>query len=561
MRPVAYGLGWHVVQRHRLGLSLLAVGMLALLGLRHIPGIGTGPIAGCSIWMLFGLLYVAAIFTQPEADITAPGSGYPNHLFILPIKTRELVLWPMLYGGVTLALGWMYLAGLIMNADPVKAPVVWPACMLVAILASLQALFWSPMRFPTARVFLALALMGGLIYLGAGNPFNLSVAVLSIAFLAIAGGAYGLAVQGVATARSSSQPIRVKREVLDREVRLRPPFSNPGVAQRWYEWRRGGLILPIVVFVLCVAASVPLFFDERTAYTPPSSSLLVCLLAYVSVYMGALLRGAGFVAWILGGAVWVSGARAGALSVPAFIATRPLTSLEMAVARLRARLRGASIAFGLVLLTCFLWLLLPGSLYDPNTFSQTPHGPAIGMLLTHVRADDWTVLLLYLALLYAITLRNYTVGQFASLSGKPWIAYGYMAVVYAGPILAIATISIANRGGMNLTTFYWFFSLGLAGKALAAFLAIRALLARRLMGPAGIGLLCTAWVLVALGVFGVLSAIQTSQSPICQLFGFRDLQIFAPTPLLVLMAIFWTPIARLAAIPVMLDANRRGAYG
>ena len=558
MRSAAYGLGWHVVQRHRFGLLLLGGGLVALVGLRQIPGVAPGAIVGCSIWAMFGLLYVAAIFTQPEADITAPGSGYPNHLFILPVRTRELVLWPMVYGGLSLAAGWFMLAGLVMNRPPVVAPFLWPAAMLVAILASLQALFWTPMRFPTARIFIAIGLLGALTYFGAANPYGLAEWKLSLVFAGVVAAAFGVAVRGVACARMSAQAIRVPREsVSARIVTQKAAFRTPQRAQFWYEFRRGGMVLPVITLMICVLSSVPIFFEQ--ALGSPYYAAPVVANLYVMVYLGALLRALPFIAWILGGAVWISGARASALSLPAFIAMRPLSSIEMAAARLKARIASAGIAFGIMLVCALIWLMLSGEIVNPDTMQPLVKGPFLQLFAKYVSPQDFGLVGVYILLLLAITVRNNIVGQFAGLSGKPAAAYAYMATVYAGPVMAFSMLSVLLGRGITPNDWALGFGIALGMKAVAAAFVARALLARGLAPPKRLACMLGLWGLGAFAMFEVMNYIVSNHTDVARMFGFVDLQGAAATSVVLLMACFWTPFARLAATPLMLEINRRGA--
>ena len=559
MRSVAYSLGWNVVQRHRLGLSLFAGGMAALVGLRQLPGVPSGAVVGGSIWLLFGLLYVVAIFTQPEADITAPGSGYPNHLFVLPVRTRELVLWPMLYGGAILAAGWVVVAGLVMNQPPTVAPILWPACMLPAVLASLQALFWTPMRFPLARVMIALVLLASLIYFGAGNPLGFAGWALAVVYLGVIAVAYTVAVSGVALARRSAQTVRSPREAsVSRQVRLKPGFNSPERAQFWYEWRRGGIVFPIVALVVCLLASVPLTLEHTP--TSPFRDWPISPNVYLAVYLGGLLRAIPFIAWILGGAVWISGARASALSIPAFIAMRPLSSAAMAFARLKSRLFGAAVAFTILFVCIFVWLMLPATLLDVSSVQPTSAHPLLGMLVRFSAPRELAVAAVYVLLLFGITLRNLVVGQFASLSGRPAIAYAYMAAVYAGPVMALSLLGAAHTG-VNQSDWYLVFGIAILVKAVAAQAVISALYRRRLLSVRDLLIMVGVWCLTAFGFFEAFKFVVSggSRQDLARLIGYIDLQHSATPGMLLLMAIFWTPFVRLAAAPLMLETNRRGA--
>ncbi|MHB8637744.1 MAG: hypothetical protein ACYC96_14860 [Fimbriimonadaceae bacterium] len=558
MSSVAYGLGWHIVRRHRLGLSVLAAGALGLVTLRHTPGIVDGVLIGCTIWFCFGLLYVAAIFTQPEADITGPGSGYPNHLFVLPVRTRDLVLWPMLFGAAALAIGWLLVAGLVLNRPPHVAPVLWPACMLAAILSALQALFWTPVRFPQARVVIALGLLGGFVYFGSGNPLGWNQGFLAAAFLLVVPVAYAVAVAGVARARRSDEvahsPSKVSRT---RPVRIMPPFASPQRAQFWYEFRRGGLVFPLIVLAVCVVASIPLFFYHGMGFLIPASSISANL--YVSVYIVGLIRGVPFIAWILGGAVRISGSRTGALTMPAFIATRPLTSLELLVPRLKARTASALVACGILLLCVLVWFRLPAQVIDLDTQRPLSQAPLLTLLWRALPLRKLAAAGIYLLLIVAITLRNYLVGQFASLSGKPALAYGYMAAAYGSPIMAVSLMAALNYHIPDMAGWFALFAIAVTLKAAASAFVVVQLLRRKLTSTKAIAGAISLWCVAAGCLYAGFLFIHSETGGLDRLIGFSDLHAAAAPGTLFLMAVFWTPFARIAAALLTLDSNRRSA--
>src|SRR4051794_12778736 len=131
MLPPACGIGWCLWRRHRLGLSALAFAFLAVGALyRALPAGEARNWAPLTTLLLFGFLYLAAIFASPEADLAGRPTAYPSGMLTLPVPTRDLVLWPMLFGAIALAGAWVVFAGLILAPLGAGLPLWWPAAML-----------------------------------------------------------------------------------------------------------------------------------------------------------------------------------------------------------------------------------------------------------------------------------------------------------------------------------------------------------------------------------------------------------------------------------------------
>src|SRR2546421_9229201 len=104
MRSPAYGLAWQLWRQYRRGLTaLLLYGIAVSLIFQTAAAGRLGDLRiPATLPLMFGLLYLMAVFTHPDADVAATRSGYPAHLWVLPVRTRELVAWPMLYGTITI---------------------------------------------------------------------------------------------------------------------------------------------------------------------------------------------------------------------------------------------------------------------------------------------------------------------------------------------------------------------------------------------------------------------------------------------------------------------------
>src|SRR6185503_17859019 len=127
----APGIGWIIWRRHRLGLNVvMAIIAAAILSSQFVPRTAHGTeslLALTIIPLSMCLMYLLAITINPDADIASTGSSYPAHMLTLPVRSRDLVLWPMMFGGLAVSTGWVVVAELILGQRGVAAPVWWPA--------------------------------------------------------------------------------------------------------------------------------------------------------------------------------------------------------------------------------------------------------------------------------------------------------------------------------------------------------------------------------------------------------------------------------------------------
>src|SRR5262249_8727679 len=155
-------------------------------------------------------------------------------------------VWPMLFGTVTVALAWVALARLILIPSGWHAPVLWPAALLAAILACMQALFWIPLGLPYLRVALVLVFLPGLLGPGvrAGSLGFTELGVSGI-FMAPIVASGSLSVFGVPRPRRGDElqwrwrPAR-SRAASSASHEPSRPFASPAQAQLWLEGRRNG---------------------------------------------------------------------------------------------------------------------------------------------------------------------------------------------------------------------------------------------------------------------------------------------------------------------------------
>src|SRR5262245_60687676 len=254
-------MAWALWRRHRWGFTAVLAGLLAVCALGPFVPEG-GLIAFNMVSMgvaLVAFFYVFTVFCYGlQMDVAGREWGFPSRMFTLPLRTGALVLWPMVYGTVSVVLLWLVLAWFVWRRQEAELPLAWPALLLATVVAWVQALVWSPFGWPLARVVALVLGVGALLMLtqlaaqaGVGEgPVSAVLAALVVA-------AYLVAHRGVARARRGDtpewpSPARMITAVAAWLPRRHGPFASAGRAQLWWEWRRSRWAYP--VFVACLLA-------------------------------------------------------------------------------------------------------------------------------------------------------------------------------------------------------------------------------------------------------------------------------------------------------------------
>ncbi len=328
MRGPAFAIPWGVWCRHR-GAFLASAVTLFAMAVAY-------PLLFATVWepaavlasvlppvVVFGFVMNALLFVDDYGSLAA---GYPRRMLALPMRTNTLVAWPMLYGTATVVLLWLA-TGLVYRRSGFETPPLLPALGLAAVLAWMQALSWSPIAPPGARIVLAaglLTVLGAppLWLLATERASEFTVAALLAGYLAAA---FVVARAGVARARHGDEwqfqlAVPLPWWPGQRAMR-RVPFRSAGRAQLWYEWRSHGLSLPLMAGTLIVLFQGYLLFQRDAGLRAAATLLLL-------------------IPMLMAGTMGVNLARMGPFWVPAnksfpFAATRPMSSGGLIAAKFR----------------------------------------------------------------------------------------------------------------------------------------------------------------------------------------------------------------------------------
>lgn len=414
---------WEVWRRHRWVLIASTVYFLVLSSLSHaisdrvVFGMELSvPESGIFAMLLFavsplvcGLLLLFAYAV--DADIAGRESTFPTRMLTLPLTTRALVGWPMIYGTLAIALAWLAVASLVLRPGGMDVPLWWPAAFLAGCLAWHQALVWRPFGLPGLRIVAAVVPFGVLVAVfGLAWAVHLPEAVVSLLLAGTTVPAYLVAVTGVSRARRGDQPdwqwpVAWARHVAGWFSKRGRSFASPSRAQVWFEWRRNGLGLSIFGGLMILFLATLIGVSRYNPRLAPGSPLRSPILLLSIPLLAATMAGGG----------WgnCGDSRRGP-AIPAFLATRPMTCAGLIWAKMKGAAVNAAVIWGMTLATVVLMVLLTGSWAELagqfSVLTQDFSGVQKAAMVT-----------LGVVLLLAGTWKLMIANLFFGLAGRKWI--------------------------------------------------------------------------------------------------------------------------------------------
>ena len=536
MQGAARAIGWEFHRRHRLGLIALGsyvVVFWAITALILGPGvpIRLDPPNGLAGFIIapvsLTFFYFVGVFSYGlSGDLAARQSTFPSRLFTLPVTTRALAWWPMLYGTAATASLWIATATLARwpGGVDVYVPWVWPALLTAAYLAWTQALMWMPYGLPGLRVVIAamwLMVVDVIVLLAlnykVGEPVMIAICAPQIPI------AYLVAWYAVARARRGDVPdwrgifARLGRiaEVLPRR---RDRFLSPIRAQVWFEWRRHGRMLPALV-ALVVPIELLLLLIPGNDTAPIVFEIL-------------------FIALITPPFMAAFAAPALSTSTP-YMATRPLTSASLIAAKVKMTVWSTLAAWLLVLAFIAGALLLSGRM--PVVAERARAGAEVTGTIRLIAA-----VLFVFAALVASTWKHLVQSLCIGLTGRDWlikssVLLALVALVAIGPladgIIRNNDVQSAIWNGLPWILVALVFLKMIAGSWVAIRLYDSRLLSDRALVTGAAG-----WLVTVLALYGVLEWFAASP--------------LVPRYFLGAIAILQVPLARVSAAPLALAWSR-----
>jgi hypothetical protein len=276
-------------------------------------------------------------------------AGPVSRLFAYPVPTSSIVGWHLLLGMVVVGLETLASIAVLNALFDLNWPLWGPALFAAVAMAAIQAVVWLTEK--SGWIVVALILPGAGLCIWEKSRYGPAFSPPThywtqvtpaevLILLVVAGLAYWVGVVGVARNRSGEPPFSIGltawlEHVLSVAPRGGAAFGTPAQAQLWFDWRKKGWAMPaMVVFGLVMAGGIWLLAsrDPRALYEGLIAG-------------GALTALAGFMGGFALGSV---GHNDSDLQIAQFLATRPMTSTEMARIILKTMAKS-------VLLGWFLW--------------------------------------------------------------------------------------------------------------------------------------------------------------------------------------------------------------
>ncbi|MBM4069797.1 MAG: hypothetical protein FJ271_12720 [Planctomycetes bacterium] len=540
MLPHSLAFAWLLWRQHRYGLILVLGYLLfagttsAIISTHGSPEFIENVVGGLIVIGLATIpVFLLGAFAYGfDGDTLARESCFPQRLFRLPVPTGALVFWPMLYGALAASLLWL-VVWLILRPR-VEVPLAWPAILMAASLAWVQALVWTPCGLPWLRVILFAIVIQILIALGVFSAVS-GVAEPWLVGLhaSLALVAWAIAYVGVAHARCGHVPdwraiLAPLRKLARWLPQSRKSFTSAGRAHLWFEWRLAGKSLAFSTGLVLVVVLMPLLLPENdhipTAHTLLSALALPVFLAGLS----GCWPGTGKNRWIKDRVVMMP-----------FIATLPMHSADMIGAMLKSAVWSTLSAWMIVMVMVPSAVVLTGRFQDVadgwhHIAREHPPGAiAAGIVAIALWLFVWT-------------WKRKVDGLYIGLTGRVWVSLAILCVYLLGALpLLIAVIRIVNHPEIHevvLRVLPWLLGALLLGRLLLVAWALRQVFRQGLLRPKTVARWLAAWLLLASTLFVVLAWVVPRER--------------VPIYYLAYAVVFVMPMARLAATPLALAWNR-----
>jgi len=431
-----------LLDRHRAG--LIVVGSYVALSMATVLAFGSAHLPDFGAFLIFAGLavcgfYLTTVFVHSDSDVAIPGSTYPSHYFTLPVKTRDLVLWPV-FAGILVLGGTTCLLTLAIRYAGYGINPIDATLFIVALLTVLQAIFWSPLGIPYSKMILTIAALVGLISLSFSSSLpGVSPAMKDGFFVAVVALAIAITGRGVARARMGDAWISVptaetETETRNRPLKKRPPFETAADAQFWYEWRQQGKALPTMGFVFFFVFLIPYAFNDTLSPVPalgrPDSDIVPTVPTFLVAYYPMLIGLMALYGWAIGCGAKRTDLKRGDRTFHLFFGTRPMTDESLVWTKMKVAAASTALAWGLLLLACVPILFVNGGFYRQGE-SVGEMAPLYRVLAPYLTVGVVLRALAIVAIAAFMTWRNYVIGFWAELSGS-------LALRYAQPLVAAA---------------------------------------------------------------------------------------------------------------------------
>ena len=543
MNSPAFAMAWQIWTQHRLGLKISAVSLLLMVVvlpplLRAFDSRAVFVLASIPVVLVAAYLTNSLLFTDEPGNLN---SGYPRKLFTLPVSTRTLAFWPMLFAIVAVVGLWLVIAVLIYQRGGYRPPLILPAIAFAVLMAWFQAVSWFAFRSPIVHAY---SIIIGL-YILIGVPAWLltderlssnAVLLLGLAELALI---CPLAYFGLVRARRGDHlSLGLQylsdafRAALDRLTPQPEYFRSAAEAQLWYEdrchaWILKGMCYSLLFTVYGLAMTSPSRAGNKFTFLVNLCSLLGTPVFMLNMFGSNLGRMQ---------PAWVK-----KRNVMTFLATRPILTGDFitAIYRLAARCVLHVLLLSLALTTS--WLFLKGYTGDMAWLVRLFFSAYPGW-------KGGTILVLSIALVPVMSWKLLTDNLVLAVTGRRWIAD---AAVLGSVTVLMGLLAAALWCGTHLEIIpqiippvTWACAVWVIVKLAVAIVAFRLALKRGLLTEQSVVRISLFWVVLAAATMTLLHlALPLNGMPV-------------PRSVCLVSALCILPLGRFALAPLTLDWNR-----
>jgi hypothetical protein len=383
----------------------------------------------CCLPMVMSLILAGAFCNFTDRERRDGLAGFPRHLFVLPLNTSLLVTCAMAFAlasVVTIYIAW---ATLILPPLGIDVWVRWPATLLAACVVFYQAIIWCLCGFRITRI-VALSLVvtavvgiGFLPMLLPQASFWSSESILTGAVASAAAVAYAATIVTVGVQRrGGGRGWSWALPLVDRFIATIPfrrhSLKSPEAALFWIEWRRFGFVLPASVLVtMTLILTFTIRFTEGDAKaTMWAETWLALMPILLAVPIGMGFGKPDF--WSLD------------LSLPAFVAARPVSGGQLLGAKMKAAALSTVLAWVAVLLVAPLCIYL---------YLDTEHWREAWEMsgILYSKFSQWALPVLGLIMAMLLTWRLLIGSIWLGYSGRTGFYYSLVAIGMAGLLTAL----------------------------------------------------------------------------------------------------------------------------
>ena len=442
----AAGFAGYYWRMNRVPLAV-AIGMSALMGvIMRASNADPSWRTVALIPLMQPLLAIMVNFAGISITQSLKGTGYPRMLLRLPVRTGDLVLWPMVYGALTVTSACAACAVLI----GLGCPPVWFFAWIASIMVWTQVANWlSSNRVTFAGAILAFALVallaaGPIAAVSGADPRWIAAGNIALVVSAfVAGLRRVLHERRGDTVESTTDSTSLWQRLTNRTgADLSRPLQSPLDGQSWIDIHGHSLSLDRATLdctVVLMGLSLPLLLiDNPTplAFTFPTDVVSGVGAILTSMWTKAMTPFLIFVPVVMsglcGGGMRVEDTRKNDYSLNSLFATRPLTTSDLIAIRLRVAVRGTLAGWCTIVPAILVWALSPAE----------DHGmkAPIGLLLCrYMTIQDAPSLVAAALLALYMTWRLTTDSLFVAFASKAWVVWS--GIMCPAVLLAIGALA------------------------------------------------------------------------------------------------------------------------